>query len=97
MKYEKGKSGNPGGRPKGSPNKASGQLRETITDFLEQNFEKVSKDFASMSPRDRVKFYCDLMPFAVARLQSVSVKPDFEDMTDEQLDRVIEGLQKLAK
>ena len=93
MSFEKGISGNPDGRPKGSINKTSLQLRETITSFLENNFEKILKDFEALSPRERVRFYCDLLQYGVPRLQAVQLETDFDNLTDQQLDAIIEGLK----
>lgn len=96
MPYTKGESGNPTGRPKGSPNKMSAQLRETITDFLEDNFEKVISDFEELTPRDRVKFYCDLLQYGLPRLQAVQVESEFERLSDEQLQEIIDNLKANA-
>ena len=91
-KFEKGISGNPSGRPVGSRNKASGRLRELITDFLEQRFNGVVNDFEELEPKERVKAYLDLLQYGVPKLQSVSNSVEFESMTDEQLDEIINRL-----
>lgn len=74
MPFEKGISGNPEGRPKGAANKTSLQLRETITGFLENNFDLVVKDFKKLTPKDRVRFYCDLLQYGVPKLQAVQLE-----------------------
>ena len=94
MAFEKGNSGNPEGRPKGAVNKTSSQLRETITDFLENNFEKIVTDFEGLKPKERVKVYCDLLQYGLPRLQAIQLETDFERLTDEQLDDIIESLKQ---
>lgn len=94
MPFEKGNSGNPGGRPKGTGNKLTMQLRETISNFLEKNFESVVKDFESLTPRERLKFYCDLLQYGLPKLQAVQMQTDFEKLSDEQLDFIINELIK---
>jgi hypothetical protein len=96
MPFKQGKSGNPEGKPMGAKNKIGLQLRETITDFLSENFEKIVEDFSSLKPRDRVKLYCDLLQYGLPKLQSVSLGFDFEKLTDEQLDEIIERLKQTA-
>ena len=93
MPFEKGISGNPEGRPKGATNKTSMQLREMITDFLENNFEKVVSDFEGLKPKERVKLYCDLLQYGLPRLQAVQLETDFERLPDDQLQAIIEGLK----
>lgn len=93
MPFEKGISGNPEGRPKGATNRTSTQLREMITDFLENNFEKIVNDFTELKPKDRVKLYCDLLQYGLPRLQGVQLETDFERLPDDQLQAIIEGLK----
>ena len=92
MAFIKGISGNINGRPKGSQNKAAGQLRNLITDFLEQRFEQVIEDFEQLEPKERIKVFTDLLQYSVPKMQAVSNSIEFEKMTDEQLDEVIKQL-----
>jgi hypothetical protein len=93
MAFEKGISGNPEGRPKGAVNRTSQQLREMITGFLEENFEKVVSDFGELKPKDRVKLYCDLLQYGLPRLQAVQIETEFDRLPDDQLEDLINGLK----
>ncbi len=93
MAFEKGKSGNRNGRPKGSKNKGGEKLRDLITGFLEDNFNQVVQDFDNLTPRDRMKVYTDLLQYAVPKLQAVNSSIRFEDLTEEQLDEIINRLK----
>jgi hypothetical protein len=93
MAFEKGISGNPEGRPKGAVNRTSQQLREMISGFLEENFEKVVSDFGELKPKDRVKLYCDLLQYGLPRLQAVQIETEFDRLPDDQLEDLINGLK----
>ena len=93
MPFRKGQSGNIKGRTKGTPNKVTKHLRESITSFLENNFERIEIDFELLSPKDRVKFYCDLLQYGLPKLQTVQLETDFEHLTDIELDRIINELK----
>ena len=92
-KFIKGQSGNPSGRPKGTKNKITLALRETINNFLEDNFHQITADFDKLSPKDRTKLYCDLLQYGLPKLQSTSTDIKFEHLSDEQLDEVINKLK----
>jgi hypothetical protein len=69
-KFKKGQSGNPKGRPKGAKNILSKDLRETITDFLNENIETVTSKFSEMNTRDQSKLIIDLLQYAIPKLQN---------------------------
>ena len=90
------KKGNPG-KPKGAKNKKSLQLRETISNFLNDNFEIVVNDFKTLDPKDRSKLYVDLLPYSISKLQSVTMDMQFDQLSDEQINSIIETLKQSAK
>jgi hypothetical protein len=94
MSFVKGTSGNPNGRPKGATNKTTAQLRLFILDFLDKNFNVIEKDFSELNPKERVKFYLDLLQYGLPKLQAVQLETDFDRLPEEQLDTIIETLKK---
>ncbi len=96
MAFKKGDSGNPNGRPKGSKNKRGGDLREKITAFLEDNFEKIQEDFKKMQPGERAKLYKDLLQYSIPKMQTTSMEMKLERMTDNELDEVMDELKGIV-
>ena len=94
MAFVKGLSGNPTGRPKGSRNKSGEGLRNLISDFLENRFESIVKDFEQLEPKDRLKVYTDLLQYGLPKLQSVSTATSFENLGEDQLNEIINTLIK---
>jgi hypothetical protein len=72
MGFEKGVSGNPNGRPVGSINAVNKNLREMITNFLHHRFNDVEQNFEMLDPKEKLKVYCDLLPYALSKLQGAS-------------------------
>lgn len=97
MAFEKGKSGNPAGKPKGAKNKINQDLRQRITDFLNGEFATIAQDFKELEPKDKMRFYTDILQYGLPKLQTTSLEIDFESMTDEQLDYIIEQLKQSAE
>jgi hypothetical protein len=82
-----------GGRPKGKPNKVTGNLREWINGFIEDNRQQIQADFKALEPKDRIMMFEKLLKYALPTLQATSLTTDFEKLTDEQLDEIIDRLK----
>jgi len=88
----KGKTNNPNGRPKGSPNKVSTDLRKWINQFINDNKSKIQEDWKKLEPKDRIMLFEKLLKYSLPTLQATSMDVSFEKLTDEQLDEVINKL-----
>ena len=97
MPFKKGVTTNPEGRPKGTKNKVTTNLRETIGNFLQANFQKITEDFEGLPPKDRAKLYCDLLQYSLPKLQAVTVETDLERLTEGELDQIIDSLKASAQ
>jgi hypothetical protein len=82
-----------GGRPKGTPNKITAELREWISQFINENKDQIQKDFLSLDAKDRIQMFEKLLKYALPSLQSTTLTTDFERMTDSELDRIIDELK----
>jgi hypothetical protein len=87
--FTKGK----GGRPKGKPNKITGTLREWISSFIDNNRPQIQKDWKSLDPKDRLIMFERLLKYTLPTLQATTLTVDFEKLTDQQLDEIIERLK----
>lgn len=87
MKYQKGQSGNPQGRPKGSKNKVKSRLLNAITSIVEDNIERLQEDLDSLEPQERVKAVTNLIGYIIPKQQAVKA-----DVTDEREQIVITNL-----
>lgn len=66
--------GNPG-KPKGAVVKVSVKVREAIVKFLEDNIDQVQSDFKALkSPRERLQFISDILPYAAPKLSAVQTE-----------------------
>lgn len=94
MGLKKGNTNNPAGRPVGTPNKLNIDLRKRISDFLNDNFDEVISDWHKLDNwREKLNFYKELIKYQIPTLQSTEFKTDFDKLTDEQLDYIIETLK----
>jgi predicted component of type VI protein secretion system len=92
MGLRKGQTNNPAGKPPGTKNKINAELRLMINDFLNSEFETIKDDFQKLEPKERMKFYTDLLQYGLPKLQATNLEIDFESLSDEQLTEIIDKL-----
>ncbi|QJX46630.1 hypothetical protein HMJ29_06630 [Hymenobacter taeanensis] len=79
MPYESGTSGNPTGRPVGSPNKATAAARETIAAALAgANAEKLAAELDTLTGKDYIDAYVKLAEFITPKLQRTALSAEQE-------------------
>lgn len=94
MPFKKGESGNITGRPVGTTNKSTNKLRDWITEFLEENKDRVREDWLLLEPKDRIVLFEKLLKYSLPTLQATTLSTEFESMTDTDLDRIISELKR---
>lgn len=70
----KGKTNNPNGRPKGTPNKITQDMRQWLTAVIENNREQMEQDLKAIDPKDRLIILERLMQYVIPKQQSVSAE-----------------------
>lgn len=92
MAFKKGQSGNPNGRKVGTANKATTDLRQWITNFIDDNREQIQKDWQALDPKDRIVLFEKLLKYALPTLQATTLTTDLESLSDTQLDYILNEL-----
>ena len=79
MAFEKGKSGNPRGREKGSLNKATAAMRERIEQVLDGLDVTLTADLKALKPEQRVELWAELQEFVCPKLSRTALTGDEDD------------------
>lgn len=74
MGLTKGMTNNLNGRPVGSKNKTTTEIRELLTTFISENWENVQQDFMNLEPKDRLAFYEKILQYTLPKLQSQTIE-----------------------
>lgn len=86
----KGKTNNPNGRPKGTPNKITKSVRAFIVEVVNKNRRQVLKDLKALDPKDRLIMIEKLLQYIVPKQQAQTI--DITNLTDEQITSVIDEI-----
>ena len=77
--FEKGKSGNPKGRPKGSANRATTSIKTRLEWLITSKWDHLEKDFDSLKPYERLKMMERLLSYVLPKQAAVDVKSQIEE------------------
>lgn len=90
MPPPKGRTNNPNGRPKGSKNKVTTELKEWISELIDQNRELFLKDLIALEPKDRLVIIEKLMQYVIPK--ATESKISFDSLSDSQLNKIIDNI-----
>lgn len=81
-----------GGRKKGTPNKATQTAKEGIVQTLSANWEQMKSDLKVLEPKERLQLLFKLLEYVTPKQRETSNNIKFEDLTDEEMDELIDKL-----
>ena len=83
-----------GGRKKGTPNKITGSVKDWLSQLIDKNRLQIEKDIKALEPKERLQILEKFMQYTIPKMQSVQTKIDFNKLTNEQLEDLINELTK---
>lgn len=63
---------NPKGRPKGSLNRTTSELKEAIKTILDTELEKVQEHLEQLEPKERLDFMTKLLPYVMPKQSEIT-------------------------
>jgi len=94
MGLKKGQKNNPNGRPAGTPNKITVEMKTWLSGLVDKNRRQMEKDLKQLQPRERLLILEKLLQYTVPKMQTTTAQIDFGRLSDEQLDTIINELTK---
>jgi len=69
MAQPKGKTGNLNGRPKGTPNRSTSEIRNIFQSLLEENLSQMKADIKALEPKQRIDVLLKLTEFILPKVK----------------------------
>ena len=76
MKYRKGQSGNPNGRPRGSVDEKKAYISDWVISIIGANGKRLEQDFPRLSRKEQWRVITQLMPYVLPRQHEAIVDVD---------------------
>lgn len=70
---ENGKIKKSAGRPKGSKNKTTEEIREKFQLLIENNLEQLEDDLKDLKPKDRINCITDLASYVLPKMKATEI------------------------
>lgn len=82
------------GRPKGSKNKQTEDIRQFFIDFVDENKKALQLDFDMLDSKDRFKYIFEMAKFFLPSLKAIEFGNVLDELTESDFERLIELLKK---
>ena len=81
------------GRPPGSPNKITAEVRSMLADWAMHELRNISDLYAKLSHKEKAKFITNILPYIVPRMKEVdlSLRDIPEKSIEEMIKRLMDG------
>ena len=67
----KGITNNPNGRPQGTPNKITRELRDTLKKVIDGELAELPQTLKALAPLERTELIIKLLPYVLPKVQTV--------------------------
>lgn len=73
MAQKKGQTGNKNGRPKGSPNKSTAEIKEAVKQLVSKNIDQLDEDLKKLPAKDRLAMIEKLLKYVIPQQQKMEI------------------------
>ena len=86
-----------GGRSLGTGNKVSSELKTWIKELIDNNRQTVEADLKELEPKDRITIIEKFISYVIPKQKAIDAKINFEDLSETDLNIIINRLAEGLK
>lgn len=75
-RFAPGTSGNPSGRPKGSPNRVTKELRQLLKSIVFDELERLPETLERLEAKERAELLTKIIPYAMPKVENARFDVD---------------------
>jgi len=83
---------NKSGRPKGSKNKSSSEIKRQFAEIIHNNIEQINDDLKTLTPSERIKFILELCKFLIPTLRASEVDANINNTMFQPLEIIMNDI-----
>jgi CCR4-NOT transcriptional regulation complex NOT5 subunit len=92
MGLPKGKTNNPYGRPKGTPNRTTTEIKELMNQFISHNLDDLQRQYDQLEAKEKLMFFERVLKYVIPQQKDVTQNVDVSNLTEEELDHLLERI-----
>ncbi|MDZ7775506.1 MAG: hypothetical protein U5L09_07850 [Bacteroidales bacterium] len=94
MGLHKGQTNNPNGRPKGTANKTTIEIKELLIQFIGGNLNDLQKNYDELEPEKKLQFFERVLKYVIPQQKEMNQVIDVANLSEKELDLLIEKIMQ---
>lgn len=95
MGLPKGQTNNPNGRPKGTPNRTTKEVKDLLNQFISDNLDDLQSEYDKLESEKKLQFFERVLKYVIPQQREINQTIDVSQLSENELDQLInEALKK---
>ena len=94
MGLKKGMTNNPNGRPKGTVNKTTKEIKKMLVEFIGGNLDDLQANYDKLEPEKKLQFFERVLKYVLPTQQAYTENIDVSQLSGKQIDEMIDRVIK---
>jgi hypothetical protein len=89
MGLNKGQTNNPNGRPKGSRNRTTKEIKELLNNFISDNLDDLQAEYNNLDSKEKLQFFERVLKYVLPQQRDINQTIDVSNLSESEMDSLI--------